>query len=240
MLKSLVSTIFVVCTLFVHAQEFSVGLKGGFHTLSIGEINSRGGSIQGNPPDVVFQPVTDIGFQFGTYLTVEFGALFFRPELNYYASKNHYDFPDKRSYWKNSHIDFPLLAGYRIFDPISIYAGPGFNFYSETTLDGVQVTGFSDGGPDLKRSTMGLNIGAMIKWKRLAVDIRYEIGFHEYEEELLDIVNSTYGVNLADRRSYKSNVLSLNLMVDILRTNDDDIGGFFSGLFRSNKCYCPY
>ena len=65
------------------------------------------------------------------------------------VSKNHYDFPDKTSNWKQSQLEIPLLAGFTIFDPISIYAGPSFNFYSDADLDGVDVTAFSDGGPDL-------------------------------------------------------------------------------------------
>ena len=86
--KAWIISIVLLFSSINYAQEFAVGLKGGFHTLSIGEINSRGSSLSGNPPDVVFQPNSDVGFQLGGYLSVEFGKLFIRPEINYFSSKN--------------------------------------------------------------------------------------------------------------------------------------------------------
>ena len=44
----------------------------------------------------------------------------------------------------------------------------------------------------------------------------------------------------ADAYSYKPNIISLSFFIDILKTDKDDIGGFFSGIFQNNKCYCPY
>ncbi|MBT8271032.1 MAG: hypothetical protein KJO25_03205, partial [Bacteroidia bacterium] len=104
----------------------------------------------------------------------------------------------------------------------------------------VQVTSFSDGGPDLEKNSFNFMVGLQVKWKRFGADLRYEIGTTETEEELLDIVNSAYGVNLADLLPYTPNVLSLSFTVDIFRTDSLDTGGLFSGLFRGNKCYCPY
>ena len=80
----------------------------------------------------------------------------------------------------------------------------------------------------------------MLKAGRFGIDLRYETISQSTQEELLDIIRSEYGVNLADLRSYKPNVISLSLFIDILKTDKDDIGGFFSGLFKNNKCYCPY
>ena len=229
-----------LCSYQINAQDFSLGARIGFNTTSIGDINSRGGSQQGNPPDVLYSPVKDISYQFGGYLNVEFGKVFLRSELNYVSSRNHYDFRDKEAKWDLKHLDLPILAGYNVIGPVSVYAGPSFNFYGDATLEGVQVTSFSDGGPDLEKNTVSLNFGVLLRWKRFALDLRYEKGLKENEYELLDIVNSTYGVNLADRNPYKTDVLSLSFMVDIFRTNTDDMGGFFDGLFRNNKCYCPY
>ncbi|WP_274475971.1 porin family protein [Mangrovimonas aestuarii] len=222
------------------AQDFSVGVRGGINQYSIGDINSRGGSFESGHPDEVFSPKKKIGYQFGAYVNIQFNKFFIRPEINYSKSKNSYDFPDKESYWKSSKIEIPVLFGYEIFKPVSIYAGPIFNFYGDTTLDGVQVTSYSDGGPDLDDTTMNLVFGVMAKYGRFGLDLRYEYGLKETEEELLDIIHSSYGVNLADLRSYRPGVLSLSLSIDIFRTNPDDIGGLFSGLFRSDHCYCPY
>jgi len=225
---------------YTSAQDYGFGLQGGLNTYKIGSVNSRGGSIAAGKPDEIFQPKKTIGYQFGAYFVAQFGKLFIKPEINYVSSKNKYDFPTKTSYWKTSKIDIPLLVGYEVFDPVSIYAGPGYNIYGDTTLDGVQVTSYSDGGPDLDKTAFNLNVGIMVRFKRIGIDLRYESGFKATQEELLDIVYSAYGVNLADLRSYKPNTLRLSVFFDLFRSNGDDIGSFFSDLFKGNKCHCPY
>lgn len=222
------------------SQEFTLGARGGFNYYSIGDINSRGGSIQSGMPDEEFSPQKELGYQFGAFFNIEFGKLLIRPELNFATHKSRYDFPNKEAFWKRSRIDVPILLGYEVFDQITIYVGPGFSVFKDATLDGVQVTSFSDGGPDLDKSAMFLNFGIMVKAGRFGIDLRYEMNSKETEEELLDIINSAYGVNLADAYSYKPNVISLSFFIDILKTDKDDIGGFFSGIFQNNKCYCPY
>lgn len=238
MKKPLILVLLLFICAFINAQEFTLGLKGGLNHYTIGDINSRGGSLPIKPPDELFTHNKDIGTQFGVYVNVEFGKLFIRPELNFVSSKNNYEFPNKTSIWKTSKIDIPILIGYEIFDPITIYAGPGFNIFNDTTLDGVQVTSFSDGGPDLEKTTININFGVMLRFGRYGIDLRYEYGLGETKEELLDIIRSEYGVNLADLRAYQPNVLSLSLTIDVLRTADDNLGWFFSNLFRSNTCNC--
>jgi len=223
-----------------YSQEFTIGARAGFNQYTIGDLNSRGGSIQTGKPDELFSPNKELGTQFGAFLNIEFGKLFIRPELNFSSSKNRYDFPTKEAFWKTSRIDVPILLGYEIFDPITIYVGPGFNVFNDTTLDGVQVTSYSDGGPDIEKTAMHLNFGIMLKAGRFGIDLRYEMNSKETEEELLDIIRSEYGVNLADLRSYKPNVISLSVFIDIIKTDKDDIGGFFAGIFKNDKCYCPY
>lgn len=223
-----------------YSQEFTLGARGGFNYYTIGDLNSRGGSIQAGKPDELFSPQKELGTQFGAFLDIEFGKLIIRPEINFATSKNKYDFPSKESFWKSSRINVPILVGYEIYDPVSIYIGPSFNIYNDTTLDGVDVTSFSDGGPDLEKTNIGLTFGVMVKVGRFGIDLRYETISQETQEELLDINNSAYGVNLADLKSYQPSILSLSVFIDILKTDKDDIGGFFAGIFQNNKCYCPY
>ncbi|MDO1499954.1 outer membrane beta-barrel protein [Winogradskyella maritima] len=224
------------------AQEFGFGIRGGLNTYSIGDINSRGGSISSGQPDELFSPVKDMGFQAGAYFVAQFGKLYVRPELNYVSSKNHYDFPQQQANWTTSKIDLPILVGYDIVGPVSVYAGPGFNFFGDTEIDGVQQTSFTTGtpGPDLEKTTFNVNVGVTFKFKYIGIDLRYEMGQGETAEELEDFVRSSYGVNLADLRPYKPNVLSLSIFVDLFRTDTGNIGNFFTGLFKSDKCYCPY
>ena len=235
---SLLFVLLVFCT-FTNAQEFALGLKAGLNYYSIGDINSIGGSIELGKPDELFSPNKEIGTQFGVYVNVEFGKLFIRPELNYVLSKNNYAFPKRASVWKSSKIEIPIVIGYQLFKPISFYAGPSLNILNKINLDGVQVTSYSDGGPDLKKTTFSLNFGIMGRYGRFGLDLRYEYSLAETEEERLDIVKSQYGVNLVDLKPYRPNIFSLSIFYDIVRTNGDDFDGLFSNLFKK-KCYCPY
>ena len=93
--------IIVICLLtsfFSNSQEFTIGARGGFNNYTIGDINSRGGSLPSRPPDELFSPTKELGIQFGAFLNIEFGKLFIRPEINYSSSKNRYDFPHKEAF----------------------------------------------------------------------------------------------------------------------------------------------
>lgn len=239
-LLSVFSLLFFVIT---YAQEYGFGVRGGINTYSIGNIITVGSNgPQGPPAGLTFEPVKDIGYQFGGYVFVKFGKFYIRPELNYVSSQNHYDFPSKSAKWSTSKIDIPVLFVYDVFEPISVYLGPGFNFFGDITLEGVQETSFTTGtpGPDLKKSTFNVNIGIMFRYKRLGIDLRYEMGQSKTDLEREDFIRSEYGVNLADLRPYQPNVLSLSIFYDILRTDGDDIGSFFGDLFKGNSCHCPY
>lgn len=236
----LFTVITLLSVVFGEAQEYGFGVQGGINTYKIGSVNSRGGSIAAGKPNELFQPKKALGYQFGGYFLVQFNKLFIRPELNYVSSKNKYDFPTKTAYWKTSKLDIPLLVGYEVFSPVSVYAGPGYNIYGDTTLDGVQVTSYSDGGPDLEKTAFNLNVGIMVKFKRIGIDLRYESGFKETQEELVDIVYSGYGVNLADLISYKPSTLRLSVFIDLFRTDGNNIGSFFTDIFKGDGCHCPY
>ncbi|PKQ45614.1 hypothetical protein CSW08_07110 [Confluentibacter flavum] len=229
----LITVVFFCCSK-MFSQEYVFGLKGGLNTNTIGDIYER--PYQGDP-GITYQPEKDMGYLLGAYFMVEFNKFFIRPELNYVSLKNHYDFSRKKANWRTSKMEVPLLFGVKILKPVAIYVGPSFNFYDETILDGVQETTFSDGGPDLDRKTTSLNFGIMARYNRFSLDLRYEVTSKKTEEELLDIINSEYGVNLADLRSYKHKILSLSISIDIFRTD----GTKLSDIFKSNKyCGCPY
>ena len=117
-----------------NAQEYVFGVKGGFNTNKIGDINSRGGSIQVGKADEVFSPNKEIDILFGAYFAAEFGIFFIRPEINYVSLKNNYAFPKRKSNWSTSKIEVPLLLGIKVFDPISIYVGPSLNFWDRTLV----------------------------------------------------------------------------------------------------------
>lgn len=237
--KYLLCVIVLAISTLTHSQEFAFGLRGGLNNNTIGDINSIGGSFETGHPDEIFQPQKEIGYQFGAFLDVSFGKFFLRPEINYVSLKNTYDFPDRTSNWSTSKIDIPLLIGYRVFKPIGIYAGVGLNIYDDVILDGANnVDGPS--AIDYYDSTTTLNIGIQAEFKYFGIDLRYEVANKSLVEERNDFEFSAFGINQADIYDYTPNMLSLSINVFVFRTNADKVGGIFSGMFRNNKCHCPY
>ena len=218
-----------------NAQLYTFGIKGGLNQYKIGSLYKR---PYNGEPGINHQPNKDIGYQFGGFFNVKFGQFFIQPELNYVKSKNHYDLPKKTSYWNTSKTEIPVLLGYEILKPVSIYVAPNFNFYKETTLDGVQVTSYSDGGPDLEKTNLNLSFGIKADFGRVGLDLRYESGQKETQEELLDMIYSEYGTNLADLKAYTPNIISLSIYINLISTDGNDIDTFFTNLFKSNDCWC--
>ena len=225
------------------SQEYVFGVKGGLNTNSIGDINSRGGSIAAGKADERFSPKKDISYQLGAYFMAEFKAFYIRPEFNYVSLQNHYEFPNRDAKWTTSKLEIPILIGFKIAKPVAIYAGPSFNFFDDYQLEGVQATSFSD-GYDLEKNTTSLNFGIMVRYNRFSVDLRYEVGTKEQvegtpdEQVDLDINNSAFGVNLADALPYTPSMLRLSLSIDIFRTDGTSIADLFKG--NKDNCGCPY
>jgi len=225
---------------FTNAQEFAIGIKGGLNYYSIGDINSRGGSLPGSPPDELFSPNQEMGTQYGVFLDVSFDKFYIRPEINFVSNKNNYDFPIKTVQWAASKVDVPILVGYKVFDPISIYIGPSFSFFSKMTMESAN----NIPGPNpinFEKSATNLMFGVQVEFKRFGVDLRYESGSKETTEERNDFIRGSVGgtgVNLADIYAYKPSQISLSLNIFLFRTNGEDISDIFSNLFKSNSCDC--
>ena len=222
-----------------YCQEYQAGIRGGINNYTNGDIFARGYPL--GEPHVLYNSNDVKGYHFGVYFNFEFDKLSIRPEINYLSAKSSYSFPGKEANWETSKIELPINIGYTIFKPVTIYAGPMINFNGETMLDGVQATSYSDGGPDLKKTTFSFNIGLLIKSGRFGLDFRYEHSFYETEEELLDIIHSTYDVNLVDYKPYSPHVLSVSLLIDLYRTNPKKENGLLGNLFNKNKkCGCLF
>lgn len=237
--QSLLIVVFLFTCSLMFSQEFAIGIKGGLNNNAIGDINSRGGSFQTGHPDEVFSPEKQMSYLFGGFVDVSFGKLFIRPELNYVDLRNKYTFPREESNWATSKVDLPILIGYKVFDPVSVYAGPGFSFYDQVTIEGANNT-HGQSVINYYKSSTTLNFGVTVEFKYFGVDLRYQRNMKEVEYEFQDMHHSVYGINLADYYAYTPTMISLNLNIFLFRTDAENIGSIFSGLFKSDKCYCPY
>jgi hypothetical protein len=84
----------------------------------------------------------------------------------------------------------PILLGYHIFKPISIFAGPSLQYILDTDFD---LKGFNLN--DVENDfTVGVQFGAAVQLgEKLSVDLRYEKGLSE------NLANSA-GIDKVDTR----------------------------------------
>ncbi|QDO94160.1 PorT family protein [Formosa sediminum] len=166
------------------------GIKGGLNYSSNGNyISSIGDHI--NHSD------RNIGFHLGVF--AKFGSrLYFKPELMYTQTSSAYDNADLEI----KKIDLPALVGIRLIGPLSVFAGPSFQYILDSKFDDIDYDNIEE---DI---SMGLNFGLALHIRRIGIDLRYERGFNTNETEF--ITNNGLNVVTIDSRPDQL-ILSLSL-----------------------------
>jgi len=222
-IKPLFIIILLTSFSFVHAQEYTFGIKGGINFNSIGELYHyglpSGGGVNANPAiDTYFTADKEMGTQFGAFGMIAFDKFFIRPEINFVSLKNSYPLAKKTANWTSKKIDIPILLGYKIFEPVSIYAGPVFSKISSMELEGVEYPIV------FEKSAMNLNAGILVDFRRFGIDLRYEYGFKPIEAQEVDIVRATYGTNRGRLLEYNPSQIILSVHINLLKINASDRG----------------
>src|SRR5690606_21506268 len=124
--------ILIVCLLAgetTYAQTGSgIGIKGGPNLGAIGDLTESSGNLISNS-------VSKLGFHVGVFSKMDFGTLYFRPELAYSRLNSKYDDND----FKMNQLDMPILVGLIILDPVHIFAGPALQYILDTELENVTL-----------------------------------------------------------------------------------------------------
>ena len=143
------------------------GIKGGLNYNGNGDyIESIGSAAE--------DPDKNVGFHIGVF--GKFGRrVYFKPELVYTNTKSSYDSGD----FKMQKLDAPLLVGLKIIGPLSVFAGPSFQYIIDTEFEDLKI---SDIENDI---SMGLNFGVGVNINKIGIDLRYERGFSENEATFL-------------------------------------------------------
>jgi len=205
-------------TIKSNAQDITFGIKGGVNNNNIGDFYSIGGSIGAGVPNEYFPADNDIGFQYGIYFNFKINYFFIRPEVNFVSFENSYTFPTKPAKWSAKQIDIPILFGYNIFGPISIYTGPIFSSISDMSLEGWQETGWPGTGPfTYIKSSTSISAGILIELGRFGIDFRYQYGLKAVKEQRLDMIRTYkgWGVNIGDLVEYNPSQFILSLQIDL-------------------------
>jgi len=182
---------FAISSSLISAQSgSSYGIKGGLN------YNANGDYFE-SISSTVDHPERNIGFHIGVFGKLG-NRLYFRPELVFTSTKSDYD----NSEFKMQKIDAPLLLGIKVLGPISLFAGPSFQYIINSEFDDISINTVD------KDISVGLNFGAAINFKKFAVDVRYERGFSNNEAQFLN--NNNIDISRLDTRPSQL-ILSLSV-----------------------------
>jgi len=144
-------------------------------------------------------PDRNIGYHIGV-----FGKLgediYVKPELMYTATKSDY----LSDTYNMKKIDLPILVGAKVIGPMSVFAGPAFQYILDSDFEGISVNDID------KDFSVGLNFGIGFNLKKVGIDLRYERGFSENEGSFLN--NNNIDTSTLDTRPDQL-ILSLSFIL---------------------------
>jgi hypothetical protein len=174
------------------AQEGNgFGIKGGINYNGNGDYFN---SISNTSED----PTRAVGYHIGLFGKIG-TKLYLKPELLYTSTKSEYDQGDLNL----QRIDAPILVGFQVLGPASVFAGPAFQYILDSELEGATLGSIEN---DFK---VGLNFGIGLNLNKIGLDLRYERGFNANEVTIITN-NTSMPIGRVDTRPEQL-ILSLSL-----------------------------
>ena len=187
----------------------NLGFQFGINDDNFGSIENISNKIDNYDLDIK----NSTGFQFGVFTEIDLITFYIRPELNLIFSKSKnaaaYSLDEginiaEHSY-KSSEIQLPIIFGYKVLGPISVFGGPSFK-YNLSNSSNFNLEDIKD------KYTLSLLLGSRVKIRSISVGLRYERGLNNNE---VLIINAN-GVDLDNANvDLTTNKLSLNISYDI-------------------------
>ena len=159
------------------------------------------------------------GFQLGLFTEIDLITFYIRPEINliFSKSKNGTAFTSANNNiliesiniaehtYKSTDVQVPIIFGYKVLGPISIFAGPTFK-YNLSNSSNFDLEEIED------KYNLSLLLGTRVKVKSFSLGLRYERGLNNNE---LLIINAN-GIDIDNANiDTTTNKLSLNISYDI-------------------------
>ncbi len=153
-------------------SDSGFGLKAGLNYNSNGDLIVE---FSDATDDITEGADSKVGYHVGVFGKLDFPKIYLRPELVYTKTKSEYGGAD----FDMSKLDMPVLLGYKIIGPLSVFAGPSFQYILDTDLEDAEIE-------DIKSDfSVGLNIGAAVSLGNFGLDVRYERGFSKNEADFI-------------------------------------------------------
>ncbi len=179
----LVLSIALLSTIFFANAQSGFGIKGGLSYNSNGSLKNDTNTIIDNKGN------GKSGYNIGFYGKLNLGPFYLRPELVYTKTTSAYTLNTGSSEdYKISRLDMPVLLGLKVIGPLSVFAGPAFQYTLDNNFKGITYDKIASD------FTVGYNFGAALDLGRLGFDVRYERGFSSNEALFIDnnISHDTY------------------------------------------------
>lgn len=190
MKKLFFTTLFLVSAISFAQKETGFGFKGGLNYNANGDYFESISSTAQNPEG-------NVGYHFGIFYKIG-NELYLKPELVFTSTKSGYENGD----FKMQKIDLPAIVGLKVIGPLSIFAGPSFQYILDSEFSGISINNIE------KDFSVGLNFGIALNLKKVGIDIRYERGFSSNEAVF---ISNNIGENTESRLDTRPNQLIVGL-----------------------------
>ena len=209
--------LFFLFTSSMLIAQGNIGVNFGLNDDNFGSIEN----IKTKVDDYNLDLKNSTGFQLGLFTEIDLITFYIRPEVNliFSKSKNGTAFTSidnsasilnesikiAEHTYKSTDIQVPIIFGYKILGPVSLFAGPTFK-YNLSNSSNFDLEDIKD------KYNLSILLGTRVKVRSFSLGLRYERGLNNNE---LLIVNAN-GIDLDNANiDTTTNKLSLNISYDI-------------------------
>ena len=160
----------ILSTSLLQAQ-FEFGVKGGLNYDSLGDVDYTDISATN------LSAGSKTGYHIGAYGKIDLLLFYLRPEIQFTKINSGFDGKDIGL----SKIEAPILLGCKILGPLSVFAGPSFQYILNEDVEGTTLADVEE------NFTIGLQIGTRISFGRLGMGVRYDRGFTDNGVRILGV-----------------------------------------------------
>lgn len=147
-------------------SQLHYGLVGGANFLASGDLKTSLGDVR----NFTETAQRKTGYYLGAYGKINFLAFYLRPEIHFTQLNSDFE----NFSFSSSNLEAPISVGYKILPPLSLFAGPSFQYRMQEDSS-ISINSIGD------QTTMGAHLGARLHLGKIGVDLRYERGLTESE-----------------------------------------------------------
>ena len=186
-------------------SQFKYGVKAGLNYDSFGDLELTELNAENINSD------TKTGFHVGVFGHFELLTFYLRPELQFSKSDTQFD----NNGLSLQKLEAPVLLGYKILGPLSVFAGPSFQYILSEKAETLNITAVEE------NFTVGLQLGTRLQLGRFGLGVRFDRGFTDNEIQILgnNDVDVTGNIDTRQKQWIISLSYDLNLKGKNARAN---------------------